>query len=271
MTEYVFSPTQMNMFSGCAAAYYQRYICGFKTPPRVALLIGTGLHGGADLNLRQKIETRKDLPMSDVKDAAAAAFDKRLEADGVFMTDEESGRKDQILGESKDKTVQMVGVFHESASPMIQPVAVEEEVSFTRDTLPDVVFHGRLDVIEENDNVLDIKSSKARWPEGKAENELQPSFYLPGASELGKKPKYFVYHVITKAKTPVHQVVTTTRDESDLSALDQRARVMKACIEVGLFPPCEPDHWRCSPKWCGYFMTCKFRSERDKNKYFSAA
>ena len=261
----------MNMFSGCAAAYYQRYICGIKTPPGVALLIGTGLHGGAELNLRQKIETRQDLPLSDVKDAAATAFESRLAEDGVFMTKEEKEISDQLLGEAKDKTVQMVGVFHKSASPMIQPVAVEEEVSFTRENLPDVVFHGILDVIEENDDVLDIKSSKARWPDAKAENEIQPSFYLPGAQELGKKPKNFVYHVITKAKTPVHQVVTTTRDESDLIALEQRARVMMACISAGLFPPCEPDHWRCSPKWCGYFMNCKFKSERDKNKYFSAA
>lgn len=270
MTEYIFSPSQMGMFFGCAAAYYQRYIMGLKVPPRIALLLGSGVDKGAETNFRQKIETHEDLPLGDVQDATATAFDERLDADGVYLMKEEKPMTDSLLSEAKDKAVQMVGVFHRQAAPAIQPISVQTEVSFFREELEDVVFRGFPDIIDENENVLDVKTSKNKWSEGKAENEFQPTFYLPGARASGMKASKFTYHIVTKAKTPVYQVVDTERDESDLLALEERARTMVACIKAGLFPPVEPDHWRCSsPKWCGYYVNCKYKSERDKNRYFS--
>jgi hypothetical protein len=268
--EYIFHQSHMGMFSRCQVAYYRRYICGEIIPPAIALIMGTGLHGGAELNFKQKMETRKDLPVSDVKAAAAAVFEERLSVDGVYMTMEEKTRADQLLGESKDKMIEMTGVFQREASPRIQPLAVEKEISFKRESLPDVVFNGQLDLVEESgQNVIDIKTSKNKWQEGKADSELQPTFYLQGAREIGMNPQQFIYHVVTKAKMPVHQMIVTNRDESDLVALEARARVMMECIKAGIFSPCDPGHWMCTVAWCGYFPTCKYRSERDKNRYFS--
>lgn len=270
MTEHIFSPSQMGMFFGCAAAYYQRYILGIKVPPGVALLLGSGVDKGAETNFRQKIDTREDLPLSDVQDATATAFDERLDADGVYLLNDEASQAEQLLGEAKDKAVQVVSVFHCQAAPRIQPISVQTEVSFIREDLDDVVFRGFPDIIDNNENVLDVKTSKLKWPDGKAENEFQPTFYLPGVRASGMKAEKFTYHIVTKTKTPTHQVVDTERDESDLLALEERARTMVACIKAGLFPPVEPDHWRCSsPKWCGYYVNCKYKSERDKNRFFS--
>jgi len=257
------------MFFGCPAAYYQRYILGRKVPPGIALHMGTGLHAAADVNFTQKMATREDLPRDVFEDAAEQEFNRRLKDEGVLLSKEDAGRATLYLEECKVKTIQMAGVLHDDVAPDVQPIAVERDIEFTRDATPGIVYAGRLDVLDETHDVIDVKSSKARWGAGKAEEQDQPVFYLPGAREtLGTKSEEFVYHIVTKAKTPTHQVVRTTRDESDLVALEERAKTMKAMRDAGLFPPCDPGSWRCRPLYCAYFLAgCKYKSARQKKLF----
>lgn len=265
------SPTQLSMFFGCAFQYYQRYILGRIVPPGIALHMGSGLHAAADVNFTQKMATRKDMPRDVFEDAAEQEFNRRLNDEGVLLSKEEAGRSTHFLEECKLKTIEMARVLHDDVAPEIQPIAVEKTIEFTREATPGIVYTGRLDVLDETHDVIDVKSAKSRWGAGKAEEQDQPLFYLPGAREtMGTKSEKFVYHIVTKAKTPTHQVVETTRDESDLVALEERAKTMKSMRDAGLFPPCDPGHWRCSPIWCGFYLAgCKYISKRKKMVYIN--
>ena len=266
------SPTQLSMFLGCAAAYYQRYILGRKTPPGIALAMGTGLDEAANVNFIQKQATRVDLPLEEFEDAAATAFERRIRQDGLLLTREDMSRgSDLVIAEAKDKTVEIARKLGECVAPLIQPVGVQLTVEFMRDANPGVVHFGKIDVMDETHDVIDVKSSANRWAKEKASSQVQPTFYINGVKEtLNADPKRFLYHIITKGKKPVHQVVETFRDESDLIALDESVKTMVNMRNAGLFPPCDPDGWRCGPKWCGFYLAgCKYISKRRTTIYIN--
>ncbi len=52
------------------------------------------------------------------------------------------------------------------------------------------------------------------------------------------------------------------RQDRDWANLLLRIHLMLTQIHTGLFPPCDPGAWICSPQWCGYFWTCKYSIKR---------
>ena len=36
-------------------------------------------------------------------------------------------------------------------------------------------------------------------------------------------------------------------------------RDIKELFSLGVFPPCAPDSWACTPEWCGYWQLCRGR------------
>jgi hypothetical protein len=64
--------------------------------------------------------------------------------------------------------------------------------------------------------------------------------------------------VLVNNKEPKLQSLPTTRGPEDWANLLRRIYLMLTQIHTGLFPPCDPSAWICSPQWCGYFWTCKY-------------
>jgi hypothetical protein len=64
------SQTQLTMYEKCGESYRRRYCdCeGEKIPPGIALVKGTGVHGGSKANFKQKIETKEDLSRKKIID-----------------------------------------------------------------------------------------------------------------------------------------------------------------------------------------------------------
>ena len=57
------SVTQLKMFLRCPLQYEFRYIKGLKVPPVEAMTLGKSIHSTLEENYKQKIETKKDLPI----------------------------------------------------------------------------------------------------------------------------------------------------------------------------------------------------------------
>jgi hypothetical protein len=69
--------------------------------------------------------------------------------------------------------------------------------------------------------------------------------------------------VAIKAKKPKRQVLRSSRDERDLQVLVNRVNEFLRTIEAGIFLPAPVGSWQCSPRWCGYWSSCRFtNSER---------
>lgn len=257
------SATQLEMFWRCPEQYRRRYIEGEVILPGIALLIGKAVHAGAETNFRQKIETHADLSQAEIVEAAAVSFDAE-KAGGYSLTDDEASRgPGAVLGEAKDKAVQLAEAHAKQQAPDYQPVAVEHR---TRIVFPNAT-HDLLAITDLRDDqrrVVDLKTAARKMPPASADTSTQLTIYAAAHQiDTGEPASEVRLDVLTKTKTPARQVISSTRGEPDFRALVHRVNVTLDAINAGSFPPASPGAWICSPKWCGYFFSCPYvNSER---------
>jgi hypothetical protein len=262
------SPTQLGMYARCGEQYRRRYIEGERVPPGIAAPMGLGVHGGAEVNGRQKIESHVDLPAREIVEAACDAFDAAIAGNGFSLTPEEASRGPKIVqGEAKDKVAQLAEVYAKEQAPDYQPTEVE---CSTRIVFPNASHDllGITDLRDDKGRVVDFKTAGKKPAANAADVSLQLTVY--GAAyqvDHGKPPSGLRLDVLTKTKTPGRWIVETTRTRADLQVLANRVNATLDAIAKGCFPPADPESWMCSSKWCGYHATCPFyNSEREESK-----
>ncbi len=147
------------------------------------------------------------------------------------------------------------------ASPLANPkgtiLGIEEELKVTLDSdLPDVL--ARVDLVTHTDgalHVIDFKTSRSRWTEQKA-LESGEQLVLYGitvnsmAGGLGVPVKLH-FAIVTKANTPVIQLLPVATDTARVEALKENVGEIWKAIQTGNFYPAP------SPMNCA---TCQFRS-----------
>jgi len=252
------SPSQLNMFARCPAQYERRYIKGEIIPPGIAMLQGSAVHKGAEVNFEQKIESREDLPEREIIDVAASAFDVNQAAGYQFTPDEESIGSKKVLGRALDQVVAMAAMHARHQAPAYQPIAVEH---YCRIELPqasrDIVAIS--DLWDDQDRVIDFKTAKRKSRQGDVDSSVQLTVYAAAFQiEQGHLPREVRLDVLVKTATPTRQVLSGARTLPDLQALVNRVNETLRQIEAGIFPPCAPDHWMCDPRYCGYYHTCPY-------------
>lgn len=258
------SATQMEMIWRCPEQYRRRYIEGERLPPGVALLVGTGMHIGAQVNFDQKIKTHEDLPPKQIVGAAVSGFEKRVAGDGFSLSEEEASRGAKVvLGEAKDLTAKLAGAHAEHQAPDYQPVAVEHT---TRIVFPNASHDllGVTDLRDDKDRVTDFKSAARKPAEDEAERSIALTIYAASFQIENSRPSSEVrLDVLTKTKVPGRHVRVSQRDRNDFAVLANRVNITLAAIKAGVFLPASPGNWACSSKWCGFASTCPyFNSER---------
>lgn len=256
------SATQYTMVARCPEQYRRRYICGERIPPGIALLQGSAFHVGVEVNMRQKIESREDLPAPEIVEAAAAGFEERV-AGGYVLSDEESARGAAlVLGNAKDQLAGLMWCHAVEQAPDYQPVAVEHK---TRILFPHAT-HDMLAVTDLRDDqgrVVDFKTAGKKPPQADADTSVQLTIYAAAYQiETGQPPSEVRLDVVTKTKMPRRHVLPSQRDRGDYVALLSRINAMLATIaaftEKGVEPwPAAPvGAWWCSGKFCGYWRSC---------------
>ena len=259
------SATQLGMYWRCPAQYERRYINGERVPPGIAAILGRGVHGGAEHNGRQKIESHEDLPAPQIVEAAVAAFEASVAGDGFSLTPEEAERGPQVVeGEAKDKTAQLAAIYAEEQAPDYQPIEVEHT---TRIVFPNATHDllGITDLRDDKKRVVDYKTAAKKPSAGAADTSVQLTIYSAAYQvDHGEPPGGVRLDVLTKTKTPKRHVVETTRTRADYQVLANRVNATLDAIAKGSFPPADPESWMCSVKWCGYARTCPFyNAERE--------
>lgn len=263
------SPSQIGLASRCGEAYRRRYIEGEIIPPGIAAHAGTGVHEGAAENFRQKQFSHEDLPVNQIVDAAVGGFENAMQGRGaVFTPEEESRGVGLVIAKTKDSVAKMAEVHATEQAPDYQPVAESVEQRM-RIPLPDETHDllGIVDLIDEDDKVVDFKTAARRKSQQDADESLQLTFYsLAHELRQSKKPSEVRLDVLVKNKKIARQVVSSTRDANDYTALSHRVNAVLKMKELGLFMPADPGSWQCSAKWCGYFGTCPYVNSERKEK-----
>ena len=122
--------------------------------------------------------------------------------------------------------------------------------------LPDVL--AKVDLVTSSDTALyvtDFKTSRSRWtPEKAIEASDQLVIYASATAGMAKHmnlPVKLAYAVLTKAKTPVVQILSVLMDTRRVAAMTTAAVQTWSAIVAGNFYP-NPSPMNCS--------TCQFKS-----------
>jgi hypothetical protein len=251
------SPSQLDMMSRCGEAYRRRYIDGERIPPGIAMLSGTGVHAGAEVNFRQKIETHRDLPADDIVDASVDGFDRGL-AGGY-----ERGPEDESPDEARDQVAELARLYADEVAPVYQPKFVEQLVRIELPGTHDMV--GVLDMADDAGRVVDLKTSGKAKSQDECDRSAQLTYYAAAHRVLtGELASEVRLEVLVKSKNPKRVVLASTRGPADFAALANRINAASAAIQAGVFLPADPGNWMCSPRWCGYYRTCPYVNAGEK-------
>lgn len=236
----------INTFLKCPRQYMFRYVMGLKIAPKTALTVGIAFDAAAGHNLKQKIESKTDLPVADVLDAFSTDFDKR--APGTDWDGDDPGAQ-------KDMGARMTKVFHEKGAPKIKPLTVQE--SFRLETDAGYALGGTFDVVEEGHILRDQKTSKGEYAADAVNFEIQPAVYsFAYQAKYGVQPE-FAYDVVTKHKEPRYQEVKGKVTQTQTEQLFEAVNIMHSQIQRGEFQYAPSGQWFCSKSWCGYWHLCK--------------
>ena len=256
------SATQMEMYSRCPESYRRRYVEGEKIPPAVAMLKGTGLHRAAETNFRQKVETHRDLPTSQIVEAAVAAFEAELAAGVTLDVEEESIGPTKVIGQAKDDVADLAEVHARHQAPDYQPTLVEEQVRIELPGPRDLL--AVIDLVDDERRVVDFKTAKRKKSQDDVDGSVQLTVYAAAHQALtGERPAVVRLDTLVQtSKKTERQILDSTRDDADLVALSHRINAITAAVDAGIFPPTTPDNWMCSQRWCGFWRTCPYVAKR---------
>lgn len=245
-----YSQTRINMALRCMKQYFFRYVEGIKEKPKAALTVGLSIDHGNNVNLTQKIITRKDLDEEDVLDAVSDKFDE-------LSMDTNWDGEDQGL--QKDLTINLSRMVHRKLAPSINPISVQE--SFKIITQEPYNLIGVIDYVEDNGTVVDFKTSKRPYTEDSITRNVQAALY-DLAYELTYKTKSsgFRFDVAvkpTKTRNVQIQQVSGKVAESDREWLLNTVNCIHKAVEAGAELPAPDGVWWCCEKWCAYWHRCK--------------
>jgi hypothetical protein len=199
--------------------------------------------------------------VSDLQDVARDHYVKQVKEEGVFIPKDRIPEKEQLLTGGLEAAVRLTKLYRESLAPAIQPILVEEQL--TLDVGLELPLQGTIDVLTEEHWLPDLKTADKSKSRGEADHSLQLTFYAGlVAHHTGKWPEKISLEILVNLKEPKLQSLPITRGPEDWANLILRVHLLLAQIRAGLFPPCDPGSWVCSPSWCGYFWTCKYSLKR---------
>ncbi len=235
-------------------------------PPLVKMSLGSAVHSGVEHDLRQKVESREDLPTNEVLDKYDAAFD--------FETSDIE-EPDEPLGKAKDDGVRMLKVFMEgngeqpAVAPTLQPVWVERATQFRVvkehvegcPRVPEcgcgVPFNVTLDMATEDDAVHDLKTT-ARAPSSNGIHLMQVAAGAIGYEvEVGRPAKDTVVDTLIRTKVAkYHRESYGPVDAHMKRVFATQVDSAVQMINAGMFPTLGTEGIVPACGSCGYKPIC---------------
>ena len=244
--------SDLSKFEFCPYAFYQEEFDGKRGLGSFFSCRGNGCHAARKCNLRQKIKTREDLPLSEMQDAARDEIIRLINEERVDLKGPEllGKNKKSAAGHIIDSTVKLVRADRDRLQRLIQPVQVEVTQTII---LHDWPFNlgMTMDSVDEDGYIDDLKTSKQVWTLQKAEEAYQPKVYKRGyRAHHRRDPKGFKYQwlAISPKRHSIRagEIIVDPSDKEIIAVLN-RFEAMDKCIRAGAFPPTHQTNWKCSP------------------------
>jgi putative RecB family exonuclease len=243
------SISQVQAYLFCPLKYRFQYVDQIPKPWRAsALAFGTSVHAAVEWLHKERLAGRQPDLMEILKVFEADWYAQNLEP--LVFPERES--KDSLT----EKGRAMLQLYTESLNG-VKPIAVEQpfEVDLadpeTGEVL-DVRLRGIVDLVEEGETLVDLKTAARTLEQGGLERHLQLSAYALAFFLLyGSVPKLRL-DMLLKTSKPRLERHETTRTVEDLSWIARLISEVSLAIQTEHFYP-NPS-WRCSE--CEYFAHC---------------
>jgi len=241
----------------CPEQFRRIYVNGERIPPGISARRGSSTHEAIRLNHSHKLHADDDLPVDVLQDCARDEYNRLLLKEGVFIPKADMPYKDRLLNAGLNAAVKLTALYHDEVAPLIKPVLVEERVK--ADVGLPLILSGGIDCYTVDGWLPDFKTADKSKSPSFADQSLQLTFYAGLIyHQRGEWPKKCSLDVLVNNQTATYQHLVTGRGPADFERLLIRLDVICAQIFSGIFPPCDPGAWICSPKWCGFYQTCKY-------------
>jgi len=261
------STSSMSTFQKCQIMGKFKYLDRIPESIGVRRTAGSGAHKGRETNLKQKVESKEDIDVDQVKDAARDYVSVQFDSHEVHVEREFEGKsKEDAKGISVDFAVKMAENDREIFQPKIFPIAVEESLAFRYPGISRIIV-GKLDDREPNNVIGDFKTGKKRFGQAKTDDAMGLTTYgMLVYATTGEIPSGYRIDnvVVTVAGNMSNGTYKTTRTKEQLQRQLDRFALWDKLINQGIFAPSNPEEWWCSQDWCGYWKICPYRSNIKK-------
>lgn len=245
------SITRMEMYLRCGLQYQHRYGEGVKLPPAVAMVEGSCGHEALAFNNRHKVKKGDDLKPAVVQECFADTFSK-MKKD---IENWEGEKPDGVIKRGKT----LLARYMATQAKNVRPELVEHEIKVDVAGVP---MLGYLDVagrINGIDSVVDYKFVGKPKTTNDVSSSIQLSFY--GMWRLFEKPTMSRINVgfcsLVKSTNPHVKYEHVPLTEDRIRWFVYMVQAVQASIKKGIFNPCNPTDWCCSPRFCGYWRVCR--------------
>jgi len=252
------SASKLDTWERCRESWRRRYIEGEKVPPGVAIHRGRGPHFAAKVNFEQKVDSHRDLPVTEMVELAVEHFRESVGRGISFTREEDHVGHDVVVGRGVDSVRGLAELFAVKVAPKYQPLLVEKRFTLT---LPSRGYklNGVVDWIAEGDVVTDLKTSARKIKDVMVTRSPQLTAYaLYHAGVFGHLPRKVRLEGLIDKEVPVLQTLESTRTRNDVALLLRRIDAMVAGVRSGTFGPAPFDSWKCDPRFCGFYSTCPY-------------
>ena len=257
----VLSVSQVNCYLGCPLNYRFRYVDKIPRPWRVAAMaFGTSVHAAVEWFHKERMSGGSPELAEVLKVFDADWYAQNTEP--LVFSERES--KDSLA----EKGRAMLQLYVESTNGT-KAVAVEQgwELDLAdpeTGELLDVRLRGIIDLVEEGDVLVDLKTAGRTLESGGLERHLQLSTYALAYLLIhGSIPKLRLDMLLKTAK-PRLERHETTRSIEDLVWTARLIQEVSAAIETEHFFP-NPS-WRCTE--CEYYAHCQqWRGNRPDDQF----
>ena len=244
------SPSQVQAYLFCPLKYRFQYVDQISRPWRAsALAFGTSVHAAVEWLHRERLAGRTPDLAGTLKVFEADWYAQNVEP--LVFSERES--KDSLAEKGRG----MLQLYCESVNG-VKPVAVEQPFELdladpqTGEVL-DVRLRGIIDLVEEGETLVDLKTAARTLEQGGLERHLQLSTYALAYFLLHGRIPRLRLDILLKTAKPRLERHETSRTVEDLGWTARLIHQVALAIQTEHFYP-NPS-WRCGE--CEYFAHCQ--------------
>ena len=274
------SCSQIEMYLRCPRQYEFRYVKDMRRPPGVAMAFGTSAHKSVEITHHHIVD--HGVPASD--EQMLTTFVDTFKFTSLDIPEETWTEENVTPGALQDVGVRLMRLYNQKHASKVRPQVNDKQergIEKRFETrICDVPIVGVIDLIDANADttllsaqeraicqthnqpildvmhtaVVDFKTKSKSFSKGDVDNSLQLTLY----SYVENIPTVR-FDQFLRLKTPTFRQIHSFRKHQDYQWLQQIVVGAAKAINAGIFPPCDPANWACSPKWCGYWDMCRGR------------